>query len=266
MLKQRLITALVLIPFIIWAIFAASPLLFNIGVALLIIYAAWEWTRLMGWDSPIKQCAYLGFIAALILIFPYSNVYLVLSLAALFWLHMLFWLYQYPNSTELWARNTVLVPWGAMILVPCWLSIATLRETPMGPQLILYLFVLIWAADTGAYFAGKQFGKHKLAPNLSPGKTLEGVLGGLLTAMLIAVIGGLYFGLTPMKFFTWLALAIVTALISVAGDITISMFKRNQGMKDSGSIVPGHGGLLDRIDSLTAAAPIFVLGLLVFGI
>ncbi len=148
---------------------------------------------------------------------------------------------------------------GLMVLIPCWLAINFIRNIPeSGIYILLYLFVLIWGADSGAYFAGKLWGKTKIAPKVSPGKTWEG-LGGALIVTLIITLGTLYGVHTPYRLWAFVCLiTVVTILFSVAGDLFESMLKRNAGLKDSGRLLPGHGGILDRIDSLTAAAPVFL--------
>src|SRR5690606_17335644 len=127
-----------------------------------------------------------------------------------------------------------------------------------GPAVMLFLLLLVVAADVGAYFAGRRFGRNKLAPRVSPGKTWEGVIGGLLGAALIALAGGAWFGVPLVPF---VALCVVAVLASIVGDLTESLFKRHAGVKDSGTLLPGHGGVLDRVDSVTAAAPVFLIGL-----
>jgi phosphatidate cytidylyltransferase len=145
------------------------------------------------------------------------------------------------------------------VLVPAWVAIITLHQH--HPQLVLYLILLVASADTGAYFAGKAFGKNKLAPELSPGKTKEGMLGGLMGALVLSVFVAWYFALPAQDWFYFIALSVAVALISVAGDLFESLIKREAGQKDSGNILPGHGGILDRIDGLLAALPLFTLGI-----
>jgi phosphatidate cytidylyltransferase len=170
--------------------------------------------------------------------------------------------------------NFRLKPWGALqyglagllMLVPALLGLAKLHASAEHGLRIFYLFGLIWAADIGAYFAGRAFGKHKLAPEVSPGKTIEGAIGGFAAAMLMLIAAPWIFGFGR---FDWLPLALLSAIvvaISVIGDLTESLFKRLRGMKDSGTLLPGHGGVLDRIDSLLAAAPTLALGLSLLGI
>jgi phosphatidate cytidylyltransferase len=147
------------------------------------------------------------------------------------------------------------------VLVPAWGALNALHlSDQQGPALVLFLVVLMWIADSGAYFAGRSLGRHKLAPSISPGKTWEGVFGGLVACAVYALIAGNWFSLGNLQLSLFIMLALVTAAISVAGDLFISLLKRQEGIKDSGNLIPGHGGILDRIDSLLAAAPVFLFG------
>jgi phosphatidate cytidylyltransferase len=148
---------------------------------------------------------------------------------------------------------------GVFVLVPAWISLVSILQIAgQGPALLLLGMAMIWAADIGAYFAGHRWGRLKLAPQVSPGKTFEGVAGGLLGSVLTAGVGGSLLGL-PLA--AMLPLGVCVAVTSVVGDLTESMFKRSVGIKDSGRLFPGHGGVLDRIDSITAAVPLFALAL-----
>ena len=129
---------------------------------------------------------------------------------------------------------------------------------------VLFILCLVWAADTGAYFSGTLWGKHKLAPKISPGKTIEGLCGGIMSALIVAAIFAVFAKIEFSKLLPWTFLVILVVLFSVLGDLFESIMKRQAGVKDSGQWIPGHGGILDRIDSLTAAVPVFTLGLLLF--
>jgi phosphatidate cytidylyltransferase len=160
-------------------------------------------------------------------------------------------------------------PWvvaimGVLALAPCWLAISVLREDIGGPVWLLFALVIVWAMDTGAYFAGKLWGKRKLIPQVSPNKTWEGFYGGIVLVFVIAFIVCLAFRVPFYRFMTICILSVVTALFAVVGDLFESMLKRQVGVKDSGSGLPGHGGILDRMDSIIAALPIFTLGSLLF--
>jgi phosphatidate cytidylyltransferase len=171
------------------------------------------------------------------------------------WFFALVLVVQYPRSFS----PTFVALAGIVVLLPSWALLVRLhKEGALGAELAFTLLLIVWAADVGAYAFGRLLGRTKLAPAVSPGKTWEGVTGGLLAAGLAAAMAAGWLGLPTARL---VALGVATALISVLGDLTQSMFKRNVGLKDSGKLLPGHGGVLDRIDSLTAAVPAFVVGL-----
>jgi phosphatidate cytidylyltransferase len=263
MLKERIITALFLIPIVIWCIFFASTTTpFMAFAGAIVVIGAWEWTALMRWTNVPARLVYalvvaLGLVAINTpqLAFIKQPLY---AISAGFWLIALRWVVSFPESAALWARPIFLVPTGLILLVPAWAGLVDLHHA--SPWWLLYVFCLVWGADTGAYFAGRRFGKHKLAPNVSPAKTIEGLVGGLCVTGLLIVAVAIYHQLPAMRFMAFVGLSLLTVLASVLGDLLESMIKRQAGVKDSGNIFPGHGGSLDRIDSLTAAAPLFALG------
>lgn len=257
MLRQRVITALVLAPFVLFVIlWVPHPITMGV-LALLVAAGAWEWSAFPGFTHRSARLAYVAFIAACLAAAWYlgvesvpSNLLLHASIA--WWVVALLWIGFAPGSVN---RATAAIA-GLFALVPVWLALVRLHAE--SSQLMLFLLLLVVAADVGAYFAGRAFGKHKLAPRVSPGKTWEGVGGGLAGAALLAAFGVWWFGMDTVPF---MALCIVVAIASVVGDLTESMFKRHAGLKDSGNLLPGHGGVLDRVDSVTAAAPVFLIGL-----
>jgi len=262
-LKQRVITAVLLLPVVIWCVFfAPGTSTFAAFAAAIVMVAAWEWTAMLGWQQMALRAGYvLLVVVALIALRLPQLAELAPTLYMLsvgFWLLALRMVRGYPANTKWWARPALLLPLGFLLLVPAWLGLTTLHAA--SAWWLMYLFVLVWGADTGAYFAGRAFGKHKLAPRVSPGKTLEGFLGGLALTMAIAVAVAVYRDLNSIRLAAFLGLSLLTVLASVLGDLFESMVKRHAGIKDSGTIFPGHGGALDRIDSLTAAAPVFALG------
>lgn len=257
MLRQRVITALILAPFVIFVILWVPHPITTAVLALLVAAGAWEWSAFPGFTHTSTRLAYVAFIAACLGIAWYvgiesaqSSWLLHASLA--WWVLALLWIGFAPARVN---RATAAVA-GLFALVPVWLALVRLHA--QGPQLMLFLLLLVVAADIGAYFAGRALGKHKLAPRVSPGKTWEGVGGGLVAAALMAAFGVWWFSMDTVPF---MALCIVVAIASVIGDLTESMFKRHAGLKDSGNLLPGHGGVLDRVDSVTAAAPVFLIGL-----
>ena len=242
---------------------------------------SWEWARFMGLVDTIQRLGYVvmtsAIIAALWVLLPVDDTWLVITgvqheITSILWLSVIWWLFAallmflYPKSSAFWANNKFIIAlFGWLTLVPTWLAFMVLRTNSylldefQGAQLLMYLFMLVWSADVGAYFVGKSLGKRKLMPNVSPGKTIEGFLGGVVCAGILTVIVGLSLEWSSDKFMTALLVTLLITSISVLGDLTESMFKRQAGVKDSGTILPGHGGILDRIDSLTATAPVFAL-------
>ena len=272
MLMQRVLTAVLLIP----PVIAAVWFLPTFGIALLVggvfLVGAWEWTQLARLGSMNLRAAYVVLVALVLagLFMSWRDgrvQQVVLLLAAAWWLLALIWVMRYPKGLDNARRPLLGAGVGAMLLGPAFLALVALHGRPQGPLWILFLLVLIWAADTGAYFAGRGFGKHKLAARVSPAKTWEGVAGGLLLSLLVTALAGiLLFHLESLKLALFLLLCSVVVAFSVVGDLTESMFKRQAGVKDSGTLFPGHGGVLDRLDSLLAAAPLFLGGLLAIGI
>ncbi len=194
------------------------------------------------------------------------SITLFLSLSCIAWLLVFIRLPLYrPGTRPDNSYRVISLATAIMTITTGWFALSWLRLQPEGPWLILLLLLIVWAADTGAYFAGKAFGKRKLAQHISPGKTQAGLLGGLVAAPLIALLAARWMPMETIAPVALILLSLVTALVSVGGDLVISMHKRTSGFKDSGNLLPGHGGILDRVDSLLAAAPFFALGLLVSG-
>jgi phosphatidate cytidylyltransferase len=183
----------------------------------------------------------------------------VLVAALLWWLVATWLVLTYPESSEHWSSSVCKLVIGLLILLPAWQGLVLIKQWELGNWLILSVMVLVWGADIGAYFSGKAFGKRKLAPKVSPGKSWEGLYGGLVASLLITAVVGIFRSWSFSQFFFCLIGAAIVVLISVVGDLTESMFKRKSGIKDSSNLLPGHGGVLDRIDSLTAAIPVFAL-------
>jgi len=260
MLKLRVITALVLAPLVLLAIFAVPHSVTAAVVAGLVLLGAWEWSALPGFKRAATRILYTLFIGAILATLwrigeSSRQLDFILLVAVVWWVVALAWVGLWPERVNPIAAAVA----GVLVLIPAWLALVRLHaHEPRGPQLVTFLLLMVVAADVGAYFAGRRFGKHKLAPRVSPGKTWEGVAGGLVGATALAIAGGLWFS-SPLLPFTLLCMFVMLA--SVVGDLTESLFKRHAGVKDSGSLLPGHGGILDRVDSVTAAAPLFLLGL-----
>jgi phosphatidate cytidylyltransferase len=277
MLKQRVITALVMAGALIAAlVFLPLPAL-AVVFALVVGLGGWEWTRLAGWEAmPARVLYVLVMFAAMAALFVYcgfdgqgqrDQVQSFMGLACLWWSFALLWVKGYPGSAVIWRHRVMRSLMGLLILVFAWLAAVYLLSLPRGGLLMVVMVLIAASADIGAYFAGRAFGRHKLAPLVSPAKTWEGFWGGVAACLVLA---GVLWYLLPLylehlDFAAVAAVVLSTALASVVGDLTVSMVKRESGVKDSGSILPGHGGILDRLDSLCASAPVFALGLLLVG-
>lgn len=261
MLKQRIITALLLLPVALGGFFLLEGGVFALFIGAVVTLGGWEWARLAGFAAQSARVAYAALIAALLYL-----LYLVPALAPwlllagiTWWLLATLLVLGYPRSSRYWGGTPGKLLIGLLILLPAWQGLVLLKQWPSANWLVLAVMVLVWGADIGAYFFGKTFGKRKLAPRVSPGKSWEGLFGGLLASLLITAAVGLYRGWAGAELVLALAGAALVVLISVVGDLTESMFKRQAGLKDSSGLLPGHGGVLDRIDSLTAAIPLFAV-------
>jgi len=289
LLKQRIITALVLAPLTLACVFFLGAEAFALFCAVVILIGAWEWGPLMGLNATISRLAFMAVNAAIIgfLAFtvPVETMWLndhqllsesalklqpiyqnILLAAGVWWLLSTALVYSYPNSAAAWRDNLVVKGlMGLLTLIPAWIAFVAIRTLDInnhfyfGATLLFASLAIVWAADVGAYFFGKRFGKRKLMPQVSPNKTLEGFLGGLFAVAVLVLVLNLSFSIELNHYLPYLMVAIITAIVSAVGDLNESMLKRAAGIKDSGSILPGHGGLLDRIDSLVAAAPVFIL-------
>lgn len=274
MFKSRVITA-----FLMAAVFFASLFLlpwqgFAIFMGLVLLAGAWEWSNLSGFSSKWQQLLYCFFTLLLTLGVSHFTgllssaidteaVRTLLLFACGWWAVALLWVQGYPSSAILWGQRWTRAIVGWLVLIPAWLALAYLHRSPLGSWLILLVMFTVFVADTGAYFFGRAFGKHKLAKNVSPGKSWEGFFGGVLCCLVLALAVTSYAG-----FDSWLPILVIvvfTGLASVLGDLLESMVKRQRGIKDSGTLLPGHGGIMDRLDSITAAAPVFVLGIILSG-
>ncbi len=282
MLKYRIITALILIPLVIAALFLLPPAGFTVVTIVVCMLAAWEWAQFAGYKSRTQRiwlAVLCGFVlTAMRLSLPaYQQSVHLLQISGSLWLALAWWILAfvlvvlYPVSAALWRNSrTLKLFFGLLTIVPFFWGMLSLRlygyaeNHYNGAWWLLYVMLLVWGADSGAYLFGRLFGKHKLAPKVSPGKTWEGMVGGLFTSALISWLFGRYVPLNVVPV-TLLICSVIAALASVLGDLTESMFKREAGIKDSGNLIPGHGGIMDRIDSLTAAVPVFAcLMLLVY--
>jgi len=258
-LKQRLITALILAALVLALILLAPAWFFVASMAALLMVGAWEWSALSGYGGWNARAAYtllFGLSAGLTQFVAgyagYRTETLLCALGVVWWLFDLGWVafgrWLFPQTLKAAA--------GLLTLLPAFVAVVALRAA--GARYLVILLLLVAGADIGAYFAGRAFGRRKLAPMVSPGKTWEGVAGGVALAAAVAAVVWRWLPVGPGPF---ILIGVVISLISVVGDLSESLFKRQAGLKDSGTLFPGHGGLLDRVDSLSAAAPVFWLSL-----
>jgi phosphatidate cytidylyltransferase len=276
-LKQRVITAVLLLVALIAATTLLSSFYFSLFVAGVILVAAWEWAGLVSPDREIAKLPYLVSIAVMLvgsffLLGISPNVQsidgfrasLVLMLGLLFWLISLFLLSGYPENSKLWNDESKIALMGVLVLIPAFVGIVVLKYLLPSGYLVLALVILVAAVDVGAYFVGVNFGSRKLAAKLSPKKSWEGVWGGTVVCLLVAALFTWLMHnnlqvLSLMQITALLTLSVGVTFFSVVGDLIESMLKRNCGIKDTGTMLPGHGGVLDRVDGLVAATPLFVL-------
>jgi len=228
--------------------------------ALIVLLASWEWSNLAGITLPLRRAACSAAVAALMVLLWLvggDQAGWLLWGAALGWLVNLYWVTRYPDKTAHWQAPSRRLSMGLWVLLPCWVGFNVLKES--GSVWLLFVLLLVWSADIGAYFAGRAWGRRKLAPSVSPGKSWEGVAGGMLATLLLALVFGVWQQLGGLGIGVLVLITLVVTLGSVLGDLFESMLKRHRQIKDSSQLLPGHGGVLDRIDSLTAAVPLFAL-------
>ncbi|GHB06675.1 phosphatidate cytidylyltransferase [Modicisalibacter luteus] len=260
MLKQRILTALVLAPLALVGLFGLTEGGFALFTGAVVLWGGWEWANLSGVEHPTQRLAYVASLVTVMILAWLGGVVQAawpLWLGAIGWLISGYWVVRYPRSSDQWRAPAVRLTMGVWVLLPCWIGFNQLRA--IGSEWLLYVLLLVWVADIGAYFAGRRFGRRKLAPRVSPGKSWEGVYGGMVATALLALLFASWLDMGTAQG-VWLVVAtLIVTLMSVLGDLLESMLKRLRGIKDSGCLLPGHGGILDRIDSLTAAIPLFAL-------
>ena len=273
MLIQRILTAIVLIPLVIIALFFAPLSIFSYLIIAVCALATWEWSHFLGMVEKTQKAIFMVLIISLLALLYLIPIDLslkgklytyIICLSIVWWLIALLLVISYPQSAKYWSKSILIkLLFALFTLIPFYISMLELRsinydiDRYTGAVWLLYVFVLVWATDTGAYFAGRAIGKHKLAVKVSPGKTIEGFIGGVSLAILVCLLVYLTGYFVAISFINFLISSLLAILVSVLGDLTESMFKREAGIKDSGNLIPGHGGILDRIDSLTAAVPVF---------
>jgi phosphatidate cytidylyltransferase len=265
MLRERVITALILAPFLLWVLVWAPDSVTVPVIGGVVLLGAWEWAQFCGCKQHWQRALYVVAIGvAMALAWQAADspngLLVTWGVALLWWCVAFGWLALMPQRVHALFAGLA----GFLVLTPTWLALVHLdRIAEQHVTYLLFVLLLVFAADIGAYFSGRAFGRLKLAPRVSPGKTWEGALGGMLSAALISLAGAYWFDLPLSRF---IPLCMAVAVVSIIGDLTESMFKRHSGLKDSSQLLPGHGGILDRIDSITAATPVFALGLLLLGV
>ena len=255
MLRQRITTAVIALAALAVVLFVVPAIVARAIVVALILAGAYEWGGFIFGEHRGRRLWYVVFIGALIAVLfgalPAPQLIdLVFKVALAWWLIALIWIFFFPTPIP----GPLSWVCGALVLLPAWAALDHLYVN--SPELLLFALLIVWVADIGAYFVGKGFGKVKLAPAISPGKTWEGVLGGLTAVLLLAAVGS---RVLDVEIAVLVPFSLAVTMLSVVGDLTVSMFKRTAGVKDSGSLFPGHGGVMDRIDSVTAAVPLFAL-------
>ncbi len=272
MLKQRIITALILAPIAIGGIFFLPATQFSWFIGFIIVVGAWEWAILAGFTKQVERIGYGAVVAGLLYLSSGYDIKYVLSISVVGWGGALYLITQYPDKVPLWESRIRRLLVGLFVLIPAWNGLVYIRTSQLVEHqdvsslwLILYIMFIVWGADVGAYFAGRTWGNKKLAPNVSPGKSWAGVYGGLATVTLFSLIAAYLLEMSVGRALLLVIFTLITGAVSVAGDLFESMLKRHRGIKDSSQLLPGHGGVLDRIDSLTAAIPVFTFLLILAG-
>ncbi len=264
MLKQRIITAAVMLLLFTLLLTLSSKAFFTLAIAGITAAAAWEWCRMAGVALDSRQSIYASLVGvltlALIMNVPFDyDAYWVLFIGFILWMAMIVALYIQPRLAPINSASIPLLVLGALLLPLAGFSIVWLRHDASAASngLLLYALAIVWVMDIGAYFSGKRFGSKKLSPAISPGKTWEGVYGGLAAALVLLLIAVLFSFFPAYKTLALVVASVLAAAISVIGDLFESRIKRAAGFKDSSRLLPGHGGVLDRIDGVIASLPVF---------
>lgn len=280
MTKTRVLAALIMAPAAIAAILLLPSQWLAAAAAAVLLIGLWEWLKLAGVEDTLARTTLLllNLVLMVLVVWDRDASLFLFRVAALvgvgWWLLALLWLrfFNFGAGPDSKGRALKLLA-GTLAVLPAWASLVLLHaSSDQGHLWLLAALMVVWAADSGAYFAGRTFGRHKLAPRISPNKTWEGLFGGLLAGLLVVVAFGFGFGVPEWQLITvaqlpWLLLVTVVAVFaSVLGDLFESLLKRHAGAKDSGHIIPGHGGVLDRVDGVLAALPVFAIGKEIFGL
>ena len=277
MLKQRVITAIVLAPLLLALIFLTKTSVFATLLGLIFLLGMWEWTRMSGVHGHVlRGVLLLGYAVLFALFWHVCKTpwwWLPVLAGLLWWLVALYWLAHHQFGHETTPAHAVLkLVAGAFVVVPAWCAVVVMHGDMAEPHSghgvwwVVLFACIVFAADIGAYTAGRRWGHTKLAPAISPGKTREGVYGALVCSGIVGLIGGALLKVPADRLPAIVALALLTVLFSIVGDLFESLIKRHAGVKDSGTLFPGHGGMFDRMDSIVAALPVFALGKFLLGL
>jgi phosphatidate cytidylyltransferase len=253
-MKERVVTALIAFLLLLLVLFALPPAAVRFVFAIVLLAGAWEWSaflRFPGLAVRVGYVAVTGMLIVAVSLAPPALGRTILEVSLVWWCLALIWAFFFPTPIPAFVRWLA----GPVVLVPLYVALTSLYF--VGPVTLLFALLIVWAADSGAFFVGRTVGRVKLAPKISPGKTWEGAVGGLVAVVLLTLLWSAW-SHADLQVFVPFCLAV--ACLSIVGDLTVSMFKRDAGLKDSGALFPGHGGVLDRIDSIAAAAPLFALG------
>lgn len=273
MLKARIITAIFLAIGFLAAVFFLPTGLFSILMGVTVLAAAYEWSAFASMKTVFARVMLTLGLAVCMWLFHINPLFAgavewVLYAAAIWWMLVFFAVMMRSKPiVEVTGFSPPVMLFAFVVLIPAWIAIVMLHAYPdRGPFLLLYAFSIVWIADIAAFFAGRRFGKVKLAPLVSPGKTREGMLGALGCLLAYSALMAYLFDYTGRSMMLFISISMIAGLLSVGGDLFESLMKRRVGLKDSGNILPGHGGLMDRLDSVTAALPVFLAGMLWTGL
>jgi len=264
-LRKRISTAIVLAAILVAIVLFLPPVATLALLTVLVLAGAWEWSGFLRLSGYVLRAVYVAFLAMMMPVLWHvtetpEGRQIVLGIAVIWWMAALAWIAFAPQRVAPWSAALA----GLLALLPAWLSLVRLRfDVPRGAEWMIFALLLVFAADSGAFFAGRRFGRRRLAPAVSPGKTWEGVFGGAAASTLVAIAGSAWFA---VPLYALLPLCLAAVAFSIIGDLTESLLKRFAGVKDSGTLFPGHGGVMDRIDSVTGAAPVLLFGLTVMGV
>ena len=264
MLKYRVISSVVLLLLFFLLLFKASLFYFTIVITLLMLIAAWEWSGLSGYSSWVGRLTYTIIYCGVIYLVArhkeFAQVILVLAVMAWLWFFAAIRLYSKDKGDISLNMQEARAVTGFVVLAAAWLGIIMLRTFWLDqPAQFLYILLIVWSIDTGAYFSGLMLGKHAFAPRISPKKTWEGFCGGIVLSSIVVVLGYFFMNINNQSAMTWFILSLVAMLVSIYGDLSISLLKRIANIKDSSQLIPGHGELLDRLDSIMPAFLVFTL-------